>query len=140
MNRRRFIIEAGKAFPIVTGAVYIVGCDTNSDAENNPTNRNNGGGQTMTLTAVSTVVAGHSHSTTIPIDDLDSATEKSYQSSNSDAHVHSVTLSVSQLRAISTGSSVTVSSSNSAGHIHQFTFSFTTNDTTDNSEDPGDGY
>ena len=131
MNRRRFFIEAGKAFSVVAGAVYIVGCDSNSDSEINSKPRNTSGNQTMTLTAVSTVVAGHSHSTIIPLSDLDVATEISYQSSNSSAHTHDVTLSASQLRTISAGNSVTVVSSNSNGHIHQFTFSFGENDPTD---------
>ncbi len=131
MNRRRFIIEAGKAFPVVAGAIYVVGCDTNSDGENNSNTGNNGGNQIMTLSAVSTIVAGHSHSASIPIADLDSATAKNYQSSNSDQHVHTVTLSATQLGTISTGTSVTVGSSSSVGHTHQFTFSLTNNDLTD---------
>ena len=28
MNRRTFVIEPGKAFPVVIGALYIAGCDT----------------------------------------------------------------------------------------------------------------
>jgi len=131
MNRRRFIIEAGKAFPVVAGAIYLVGCDTNSDGENNSNTGNNGGNQSMTVSAVSTIVAGHSHSASVPIGDLDSATAKSYQSSNSDQHVHTVTLSATQLGTISTGTSVTVGSSSSVGHTHQFTFSLTNNDLTD---------
>ena len=138
MNRRRFIIEAGKAFPIVAGAVYVVGCDSNSDGKNNANNENNGGSQIMTLSAVSTVVAGHSHSATIPITDLNSATEKSYQSSNSDAHIHTVTLSASQLETVGSGTSVTVGSSDSGGHTHQFTFSYTNIDTTDDTGDTDD--
>jgi len=126
MDRRRFIIEAGKAFPIVAGAIYVVGCDANSDGNNG----NDGGDQTMTLSAVSTLVAGHSHSATIPISDLDSAARKSYQSSSADSHTHTVSLSVSQLGIISSGSSVTVTSSNSVGHAHQFTFSLTPGDMT----------
>ena len=140
MNRRRFIIEAGKAFPIVAGAVYVVGCDSNSDGTNNANNENNGGSQIMTFSAVSTVVAGHSHSATIPVTDLNSATGKSYQSSNSDAHIHTVTLSSSQLETIGSGTSVTVGSSDSGGHTHQFTFSYTRIDTTVDAGDTDIGY
>ncbi len=137
MNRRRFIIEAGKAFPIVAGAIYVVGCDSSSDGNNISNNGNDGGDQLMTLSAVSTHVAGHSHSATIPLSDLDSAAQKSYQSSNADSHTHTVTLSVSQLGIISAGSPVTVLSSNSGGHSHEFTFSLTPGDMTD---DTGTGY
>jgi len=134
MNRRRFIIEAGKAFPIIAGAVYVVGCDSNSDGNNISSNGNDGGDQIMTLSAVSTFVDGHSHSATIPLSDLDSAARKSYQSSNADSHTHTVSLSVSQLGVISSGSSVTVTSTNSGGHVHQFTFSLTPDDMTDDTE------
>ncbi len=137
MKRRRFIIEAGKAFPIVFGAVYVVGCDSNSDGNNNSNDGNGGGDQIMTLSAVSTHVAGHSHSTTIPLSDLNSAARKSYQSSNADSHTHTVSLSASQLGIISAGSPVTVLSSNSVGHAHEFTFSLTSGDMTD---DSGSGY
>ena len=137
MNRRRFIIKAGKAFPIVAGAVYVVGCDSNSDGNNISSNGDDGGDQIMTLSAVSTFVDGHSHSATIPLSDLDSAARKSYQSSSADSHTHTVTLSASQLGIIGGGSSVTVLSSNSGGHAHEFTFSLTPGDMTD---DTGTGY
>lgn len=123
MNRRRFIIQAGKAFPIVAGAVYVVGCDSN-DPDNSDSGNNNGnnGGQPTTLRVVSTVDAGHSHSAEVPLSDFNSASNKSYQTSNSGGHVHSVTLSVAQLTTIGGGGIVTVTSTDSGGHTHGFTF------------------
>ena len=122
MNRRHFIIEAGKAFPIVAGAVYLVGCDS-ADANGGSTNNDkNTGNQSMTLTVQSTTNASHSHSAQIPLGDLDSTTNKIYNTSNSSGHFHLVTLSTSQLATIKNGGSVTKSSTNNSGHSHQFTF------------------
>jgi len=50
MNRRTFVIEAGKAFPIVAGAVYVIGCGSD----------NPGGSVTVTSTQ-STVTGNHTH-------------------------------------------------------------------------------
>lgn len=140
MNRRRFIIEAGKAFPIVAGAFYIVGCDSNTDGATSSKTGNNSSTQFLTLNAVSTVVAGHSHSAAIPIGDLNSATGKSYESSSSNSHKHMVSLSAAQLGTISTGTAVTVVSSNFTGHAHQFTFSLSDNDETGNNDTGGFPY
>ena len=127
MNRRRFIIKAGKAFPIVAGAIYIVGCDSNdsNDADTGENNGNNGGPPT-TLSVVSSTDAGHSHSAAIPINDFSSSSAKSYQSSDSGGHIHSVTLSATQLATIGSGGIITVGSTNSGGHTHQFTFELMT--------------
>jgi len=126
MNRRNFIIKAGKAFPVIAGAVYIVGCDSNDSNDSGSGNNNgNNGGQPTTLRVFSTTSAGHSHSADLPLADVDSVSSKSYQSSNSGGHIHSVTLSVAQLTTIGGGGIVTVTSTDSGGHTHGFTFELT---------------
>ncbi len=122
MNRRHFIIEAGKAFPIVAGAVYLVGCDSANDNGDNTNNDKNTGNQSLTLTVQSTTNAGHSHSAQIPLSDLNLTTNKTYNTSNSSGHFHIVTLSASELTTLKNGGSVTKSSTNNSGHAHQFTF------------------
>lgn len=117
MDRRTFIIKAGQAFPVVAGAVYVIGCDSDSTDDGN----GNGNGST-TIVAISTVDAGHSHRVEFPEGDLSSSSAKTYQSSSSGGHTHSVVLSEAQLNTIEGGGSVTVTSSNSDGHTHQFTF------------------
>jgi len=117
MNRRRFIIEAGKAFPVMAGAIYLVGCDSTSSESDNP-----GNGNPQYLTVSSTTNSGHSHTLSLPLSDLESTSAKTYDSSNSGGHIHMVTLSSDQLGTISGGSAVTVTSTNDAGHTHQFTF------------------
>ena len=116
MDRRKFIIKAGQTFPIVAGAVYVIGCDSDPGADGN-------GNGSMTIVAVSTVDAGHSHRVEFPESDLSSDTDKSYQSSFDAGHTHAVVLTEAQLEAIANGGSVTVTSSDSGGHRHNFTFS-----------------
>ena len=128
MDRRRFIIKAGQAFPVFAGAVYLVGCDSNSiDSDDSGGNNNNGGNNQPTfITAVSTVEDGHSHSAQIPIADFALAANRTYNASNSDGHFHMVTLSASQLASLGTGSAVTVTSTSDFAHTHRFTFQLTT--------------
>jgi len=115
MDRRTFIIKAGQAFPVVAGAVYVIGCDSDSGGDGN--------GNGTTIVSISTVDAGHSHRVEFPEADLSSPSARTYQSSSSESHTHSVVLSEAQLTTIEGGGSVTVTSSDSGGHTHQFTFS-----------------
>ncbi|HUF10160.1 MAG TPA: hypothetical protein VMO47_12610 [Rhodothermales bacterium] len=117
MDRRTFIIKAGQAFPVVAGAVYVIGCDSDSGGDGN------GNGNGTTIVAISTVDAGHSHRVEFPESDLASSSARTYNSSSSGGHTHSVVLSEAQLDTIENGGSVTVTSSDSGGHTHQFTFS-----------------
>jgi hypothetical protein len=117
MKRRTFLIEAGKAFPIVAGALYIVGCDSNEDDGNgNPPPSG------MTITTTSTTDAGHSHSASIPEDDLDLTSNKVYTSSNDGGHVHTVALTAADFATLAGGGEVTVTSSLAGSHTHDFTF------------------
>ena len=127
MDRRKFIIKAGQAFPVVAGALYVVGCDSYSDdGSGNGNGNGNGGNGTMTIVANSTVNSGHSHRIEFPEGDLTSSSAKSYRSTSSGGHTHSVVLSQAQLTTIEGGGSVTVTSSNDSGHTHQFTFTRST--------------
>jgi len=129
MDRRRFIIKAGQAFPVLAGAVYLVGCDSNSSSsDDDDGNNNNDGGnnQPLFITATSTVADGHSHSAQIPVADLTSPSNKTYNASSSFGHNHLVTLSIAQLSSLGTGSTVTVTSTNDFAHTHNFTFRITT--------------
>ena len=128
MDRRRFIIKAGQAFPVLAGAVYLVGCDSNSSSSDNDDGNNNDGGnnQPLFITATSTVADGHSHSAQIPVADLTSPSNKTYNASSSFGHNHLVTLSIAQLSSLASGSAVTVTSTNDFAHTHNFTFRMTT--------------
>ncbi len=115
MNRRVFILEAGKAVPAVVGALYIIGCSSS------PTSPST----SASITAVSTVSNGHTHSVGIPASDQMQAVAMTYTSSTDSAHNHQVTLSASQLSTLAAAGTVTVTSTISTvtgNHTHDFTF------------------
>ena len=115
MKRRVFVIQAGKAFPVVVGALYMVGCGSS------PTNPS----AVADVASDSTVVNGHSHSVNVPASDQLHPTDTTYPSSPSVNHVHTGTLTTNQVSTLASGGSVTVTSSASAvtgNHQHDFTF------------------
>ena len=116
MDRRTFVIEAGKAFPVIAGAVYLIGCGNSS-----PTNPSS----VADVSSTSTIVNAHSHSANVPASDQLHPVDATYTSSSSSNHVHMVTLTASQLSTIASGGSVTVTSTASTvtgNHQHDFTF------------------
>ena len=115
MTRRTFVIEAGKAFPVVIGALYVIGCGSS------PTSPSS----TADVSSTSTVVNGHTHTVGVPASDQNHPATTTYSSSTDSAHFHMVTLSASQLSTIASGGSVTVTSTTSTvtgNHTHDFTF------------------
>ena len=115
MDRRTFVIEAGKAFPVVIGALYIVGCDNSSTAPS----------AYAAVSATSTTVNAHNHDANIPASDQQKPVDTTYTSSSTLNHTHMVTLTASQLSSLGAGGSVTVTSTSSTvtgNHSHDFTF------------------
>ena len=113
IERRKFLITVGKAFPVTIGALYLIGCGDHDDPM---------GTGSMVITAQSTVNAGHSHSADVPEADLDSTQSKSYGSTSSSGHTHSVTLTAANFETLRNSGSVTVTSTSNSGHTHNFTF------------------
>ncbi len=116
MNRRVFMLEAGKAVPVVLGAIYLVGCGNSSPSS---------ASATATVQSSSTTQNGHSHTASFAASDESRTSAMTYTSSNVLAHDHQVTLSVSQLASLAAGGSVTVTSTSNAVtgvHTHDFTF------------------
>jgi len=116
MERRVFIIEAGKAFPVVVGAAYLIRCG--GDSGTSPSG-------VADVQAASTVVNGHTHTVNVPASDQLHPANTTYTSSTDSGHNHMVTLSAGQLQTIASGGSVTVTSTTSTvtgRHSHAFTF------------------
>jgi hypothetical protein len=115
MDRRTFVIEAGKAFPVVIGALYVIGCGDNSTAPS----------AYAAVSATSTTVNGHNHTVGIPASDQQKPADTTYTSSSTLDHAHMVRLTASQLSGLGLGGSVTVTSTSSpvtGNHSHDFTF------------------
>src|SRR5712692_5368604 len=116
VHRRTFVLEARKAFPIVVGAVYVIGCGSGS-----PTSPSAVAG----VLSTSTVVNAHSHTVNVPASDQMHPVDMTYTSSSSLSHVHMVTLTASQLSTLAAGGAVTVTSTVSTvtgNHSHDVTF------------------
>jgi hypothetical protein len=115
MDRRTFVIEAGKAFPVVVGALYAIGCTSSTTSPS----------AVADVASTSTIVNGHTHSANVPASDQLHPADTTYTSSNALNHVHMVTLTAAQLSTIASGRPVTVTSTSSAvtgDHTHDFTF------------------
>ena len=114
MDRRVFVIEAGKAFPIVAGALYLIGCSGSTAPST-----------VADVKSTSTTVNSHSHTANVPASDELHPSDMTYTSSTDSGHDHMVTLTANQLSTIASGGSVTVTSSVSittGTHTHDFTF------------------
>ena len=116
MDRRTFVIEAGKRFPVIVGALYLVSCG--SDSPTTPS-------AVADVSSTSSTVNAHTHTTTVPAGDQLHPADTTYTSSSSLNHDHMVILTASQLSTIASGGSVTVTSTTSTvtgSHTHDFTF------------------
>ena len=59
MDRRVFVIEAGKAFPVVAGALYLIGCGGSSTSPS----------AVADVQSESTTVNSHTHTENVPASD-----------------------------------------------------------------------
>jgi hypothetical protein len=110
------MIEAGKAFPAIVGALYVYGCGSSPTSPSGVAD----------VTSTSTVVNGHTHTVNVPSSDQLHPADTTYTSSASLSHTHMVTLTTAQLTTLASGGSVTVTSIASTvtgNHQHDFTFS-----------------
>jgi len=115
MHRRTFVIEAGKAFAVVVGALYAIGCGDSNTAPS----------AFAEVSSTSTTVNGHNHTASIPASDQQKPADMTYTSSSTLSHTHMVTLNAGQLSSLGAGGSVTVTSTVSTttgNHSHDFTF------------------
>ena len=116
MKRRVFVIQAGKAFPVVAGgAIYLIGCGGSTTSPS----------ATADISGTSTVVNGHTHSANVPASNQLHPADTIYTSSTDSSHNHMLTLTASQLSILASGGSVTVTSTVTTvtgSHLHDFTF------------------
>ena len=67
------------------------------------------------------IAGNHGHALTIPVADLDAATNMTYSILGTANHPHSVTFTPAQLQALKAGQGVTVQSTTDAFHDHAVT-------------------
>src|SRR5262245_60274326 len=115
MQRRVFLVQAGKAVPAIAGALYLVGC---GDSPTEPS-------AVASISSVSTTVNAHTHTVGIPASDQMKGAAVSFTSSSTSAHDHTVSFSANQMTTLAQGGTVTVTSTSSTvtgNHTHDFTF------------------
>jgi hypothetical protein len=121
IDRRQFIMVAGRAVPIAIGVPYLVACGSDPIAGPNtpgtPDTPNN-----TVITSISTVEAGHSHNASLPVNDVSSTQGKSYGATSASGHVHTVMFTAADFETLRTAGQVSILSSSNSGHTHSFTF------------------
>lgn len=73
--------------------------------------------------AAAGITANHGHALSFQKTDLDSMTDKTYSIAGSAGHVHTITLTTTQLAQLKAGSMVTVTSTVTDAHSHDVTVS-----------------
>lgn len=132
MDRKTFIRKTTAGILLGIPAISLLGCSSSDDGGDPNPNPNpdpdpdpdpqancleNG---TDTSVASS---AGHTHSFTVPKEDVSAGVEKTYVTSNVNAHTHEITITAAQFATLQENNSVTATSTSDSGHTHNVTVS-----------------
>ena len=126
MDRKTFIRKTAAGLILGIPAITILGCSGSDDGgdpnpnPNPPSQANCLENGTNSSVASS---AGHSHSFTVPKEDVSAGVEKSYVLSNVNSHTHQVTITAAQFDTLKGNNSVTTTSTSDSGHTHSVTVS-----------------
>ena len=118
MTRKGFLEAAGG------GAMLLIlqACGGGGDSSTGTGTGTGTGGPTMACGATGAAIAGnHGHQVTIPVADLDSTVDVTYNIQGTASHNHVITLTVAQLQMLKEGQDVTVGSSVTLDHAHEVT-------------------
>lgn len=127
MNRKTFIQKTTAGLLLGLPLISILAC-SGSDEEGQPNpnpDPDPSASNCLENGTHSTVAssAGHSHSLTIPKEDISAGVEKIYDLSNVDDHIHQVTISAAQFQSLKGNNSINVTSTSDSGHTHGVTVS-----------------
>ncbi len=123
MTRKEFCgsLLGATVLLLVQGCGGGSGYSSDPTAAGSPPPAGGGGGGTPSTGCTPAISANHGHVLTIPLADLDSATDKTYDIQGTALHTHSVTLTAAELRTLKTGAAVTTVSSTGGSHTHDIT-------------------
>lgn len=130
MNRKTFIRKTTAGLLLGIPAISILACsgsDDGSDPNPNPNPDPDPDPQANciengTNSSVGSA-AGHTHSFTVPKEDVSAGVEKTYVMTNVNAHTHQVTISAAQFATLQGNNSITATSTSDSGHTHSVTVS-----------------
>lgn len=126
MDRKTFIRKTTAGLLLGIPAISILGCSGSDDGgDTNPNPNPNPQANCLQNGTNSTVAsaAGHSHSFTVPKEDVSAGVEKTYVLSNVNSHTHQVTITAAQFTTLQGNNSVTATSTSDSGHTHSVTVS-----------------
>lgn len=125
LNRRQLIRATLLACPGLAFACSDDGDDGSDIGEGTSSSSGSGsgseGGNGCEDGAAATISENHGHALSIAAQDVDVATEMTYEIQGSAGHSHSVTISAAQFAALMAGESLTVLSTSASAHAHNVT-------------------
>ncbi|GAB2777245.1 hypothetical protein [Salinimicrobium soli] len=128
MDRKTFLKKASVGLLIGIPTVSLLGCSGSDDNGNPNPNPNPDPDpsanclQNGTNSSVSTT-SGHTHSLSVPKEDVSAGVEKTYMLSQAAAHIHEVTITAAMFQSLQSNNSVNATSTSQSGHTHSVTVS-----------------
>lgn len=129
MDRKTFIRKTTAGILLAIPAISLIGCsgsDDGGDPNPNPNPDPNPDQANCLENGTNSSVgsaAGHSHSFTVPKEDVQAGEEKTYVMSNVNAHTHQVTITAAQFATLQGNNSITATSTSDSGHTHSVSVS-----------------
>lgn len=124
MDRKTFIRKTSAGILLGIPALTMLGCSGSDDEGSGPDPNPNPNPPTAvnclengTLSSVASS-AGHSHSFTVPKEDVSAGVEKTYELSEVSGHRHQVTISAAQFETLKNNNSISATSTSDSGHTH----------------------
>ena len=114
MRRRTFVIEAGRAFPVIAGALYLIRCGSATSPS-----------AVADVQSTSSVANGHTHTVNVSASDQLHAKDTTYTSSSTSGHTHMVTFTATDFANLRAGMNAievsTPPTGSQTGHTHTVT-------------------
>lgn len=127
MSRKQFMTTLGTLWGSIGGLALVSACGDSApygeESGDGPEGNGNVGSGTASCSAdaTSSITANHGHALLVPADDVDAATEKTYDIAGASPHSHEITVTASDFAQLAAGNSVTVMSTEGASHVHSVT-------------------
>lgn len=121
MKRKTFIKKTTAGILIGLPAIGLLGCSGSDDGGGNTPNSNpQPSGNCLDNGTNSSVGSsqGHTHSLSVPKEDVAAGVAKTYTLSEAASHIHQVTISESQFTSLKNNNSISAVSTSDNGHTH----------------------
>lgn len=132
MDRKTFIRTTSAGIFLAVPAITILSCSSSDDSTTEPDpnpdpdpdpDPDPTAGNCLENGTTNSISSNHGHSLTIPKDDVEAGTAKTYTLSEGNAHTHQVTLSEDDFASLKNNNSISATSTSDSGHTHGVTVS-----------------